>query len=52
MNMEQEQRNPKVIVTVETHKRLKVLAAQHGVSMGELIKRMVDRLELLPWEVK
>ena len=34
---------PKVLVTVETHKRLKVLAAQHGVSMGDMIRLMHDK---------
>ena len=31
-----------VIVSAETKKRLKVLAAQRGVSMGEMIRVMLD----------
>ena len=48
--MEQEQetkvKRPYVIVTPETHKRLKVLAAENQVSMGELITSLMDY-----WEV-
>ena len=47
--MEQEQetkvKRPYVIVTPETHKRLKVLAAQHRVSMGTMINALIDKWE-------